>query len=115
MDLIDLTRAERQTRLSATIVTVILMVATLVAVIAQGASASASSSHAFRWHDGTKPVIVLEHGAWADASSWDNVIRRLQDDGFTVYTQPNPPRCLPQDSAYLVGCQSCVHDPQLPG
>jgi hypothetical protein len=23
-----------------------------------------------------KPVIVLEHGAWADASSWDAVIAR---------------------------------------
>jgi hypothetical protein len=87
----DLARAERQTRLSAAIVTVILVVATLVTVIAQCASARASSSHVLRWHDGTKPVIVLEHGARADASSWDNVIRRLQDDGFTVYTTPSPP------------------------
>jgi pimeloyl-ACP methyl ester carboxylesterase len=46
-------------------------------------------------------VIVLEHGAWADASSWSSVIRQLQRDGFTVYAPSNPLRGLPQDSAYL--------------
>ena len=44
---------------------------------------------------------MLEHGAWADASSWNGVIARLQADGFTVYAPPNPLRGLPQDSAYL--------------
>jgi pimeloyl-ACP methyl ester carboxylesterase len=48
-----------------------------------------------------KPVIVLEHGAWADASSWDDVIAGLQRRGFTVYAPPNPLRGLPQDSATL--------------
>ena len=47
------------------------------------------------------PTIVLVHGAWADAASWDKVIMRLQEDGFTVYAPPNPLRGLPQDSAYL--------------
>src|SRR5215831_4680970 len=49
----------------------------------------------------SKPVIVLEHGTWADASSWDNVIAGLQRRGFTVYAPPNPLRGLPQDSATL--------------
>ena len=48
-----------------------------------------------------KPVIVLVHGAWADASSWSSVISRLQRRGFTVYAPPDPLRGLPQDSAYL--------------
>ena len=47
------------------------------------------------------PTIVLVHGAWADAASWDKVILRLQEDGFTVYAPPNPLRGLPQDSAHL--------------
>jgi pimeloyl-ACP methyl ester carboxylesterase len=47
------------------------------------------------------PTIVLVHGAWADAASWDKVILRLQEDGLTVYAPPNPLRGLPQDSAYL--------------
>jgi pimeloyl-ACP methyl ester carboxylesterase len=50
-------------------------------------------------------VIVLEHGAWADASSWAKVIRRLQRHGFTVYAPPNPLRGLSgfpsSDPAYL--------------
>jgi pimeloyl-ACP methyl ester carboxylesterase len=47
------------------------------------------------------PNIVLVHGAWADASGWNEVIQRLQEEGFTVYAPPNPLRGLPQDSAYL--------------
>ena len=46
-----------------------------------------------------RPNIVLVHGAWADGSSWDRVIRRLRKAGFTVYAPPNPLRGLPQDSA----------------
>src|SRR3984893_5690710 len=49
----------------------------------------------------SQPVIVLVHGAWADASSWTSVISELQRRGFTVYAPPNPLRGLPQDSAYL--------------
>ena len=49
----------------------------------------------------SQPVIVLVHGAWADASSWSSVISELRRHGFTVYAPPNPLRGLPQDSAYL--------------
>jgi hypothetical protein len=31
----------------------------------------------------TKPIIVLVHGAWADGSSWSNVISSLQEDDYT--------------------------------
>jgi len=48
-----------------------------------------------------KPTIVLEHGAWADATSWRNVIERLQRRGFTVLAPPNPLRGWVTDSAYL--------------
>src|SRR5215813_8493168 len=60
-----------------------------------------------------KPVIVLEHGAWADASSWNSVISRLQRRGFTVYAPPNPLRGLPQDSDYLH--QFLTQNPALQG
>jgi pimeloyl-ACP methyl ester carboxylesterase len=49
----------------------------------------------------SQPAIVLVHGAWADASSWNSVIPELQQRGFTVYAPPNPLRGLPQDSAYV--------------
>ncbi|HEU4425517.1 MAG TPA: alpha/beta hydrolase [Pilimelia sp.] len=48
-----------------------------------------------------KPTIVLVHGAWADASSWAPVTRRLQADGYTVLAPPNPLRGLASDAASL--------------
>jgi pimeloyl-ACP methyl ester carboxylesterase len=62
---------------------------------------AAASHHVFRWDGGARPIIVLEHGSFADASGWGKVILQLQDDGFTTYAPPNPLRGLPQDSAYL--------------
>src|SRR5262245_15330251 len=48
-----------------------------------------------------KPTIVLVHGAWADASSWSEVVTRLQDDGYTVAAIANPLRSLSGDAAYV--------------
>jgi pimeloyl-ACP methyl ester carboxylesterase len=82
-----------------------LAVATVLALSSQAAFARTAGSRAFHWSGGHKPVIVLVHGAWADASSWDGVIQRLQGDGFTVYAPPNPLRGLSgfpsSDPAYL--------------
>jgi len=51
--------------------------------------------------ESTKPTIVLVHGAWADASSWNAVIRPLQAEGFTVLAPPNELRGLESDAAYI--------------
>jgi pimeloyl-ACP methyl ester carboxylesterase len=98
---INLARAARPARLRVITVTVILAVAGLLAAATQAASGHTGGHNAVRWGGGHRPVIVLEHGAWADASSWAAVIARLQADGFTVDAPPNPLRGLPQDSAYL--------------
>jgi pimeloyl-ACP methyl ester carboxylesterase len=60
---------------------------------------------------GPKPTIVLVHGAFADASSWDNVIAILQHEGYTVDAPPNPLRGLNADSAYLTSYLSTISGP----
>ena len=46
-----------------------------------------------------KPLIVLVHGAWADATSWQHVIPLLQQNGYTVTTVQNPLTSLTDDIA----------------
>lgn len=58
-----------------------------------------------------KPTIVLVHGAWADSSSWDGVVRRLQREGYTVAVPPNPLRSLPGDAAYLSAVLNTIQGP----
>ncbi|WP_030548393.1 alpha/beta fold hydrolase [Streptomyces exfoliatus] len=48
-----------------------------------------------------RPTIVLEHGAFADASSWDGVVERLQRAGYPVVAAANPLRGPAVDAAYL--------------
>jgi pimeloyl-ACP methyl ester carboxylesterase len=48
-----------------------------------------------------KPTIVLVHGAFADGSSWNGVIERLQRQGYTVQAPADPLRGLIADSAYI--------------
>jgi pimeloyl-ACP methyl ester carboxylesterase len=45
--------------------------------------------------------IVLVHGAWADGSSWDGVIERLQADGYHVTAPQFPLTSLADDVARL--------------
>jgi pimeloyl-ACP methyl ester carboxylesterase len=51
--------------------------------------------------ESSKPTIVLVHGTWADASSWNAVIAPLQAEGFTVLAPPNELRGLTSDAAYI--------------
>ncbi|RPK34805.1 Alpha/beta hydrolase family protein [Streptomyces sp. ADI92-24] len=48
---------------------------------------------------GVRPTVVLVHGAFADASSWNGVAERLQRRGYTVVAPANPLRGLAVDSA----------------
>jgi pimeloyl-ACP methyl ester carboxylesterase len=48
-----------------------------------------------------KPTIVLVHGAFADASSWNPVIERLQARGLETVAVANPLRSLSGDAAYV--------------
>ena len=60
-----------------------------------------------------KPTIVLVHGAWADSSSWNGVIERLQALGYTVDAPPNPLGGVSSDSAYLSDFLSTISGPVI--
>lgn len=47
------------------------------------------------------PTVVLVHGAFADSSSWNGVIRDLAGDGHRVVAVANPLRGLHDDAAYV--------------
>jgi pimeloyl-ACP methyl ester carboxylesterase len=49
----------------------------------------------------TDATIVLVHGAWADGSSWELVIRKLQKQGFNTIAAPIPLTSLGDDTAAL--------------
>ncbi|WP_406485849.1 alpha/beta fold hydrolase [Streptomyces phaeochromogenes] len=48
-----------------------------------------------------KPTVVLVHGAFADSTSWNDVIRKLRHDRYPVVAVANPLRSLSGDSTYL--------------
>jgi pimeloyl-ACP methyl ester carboxylesterase len=60
---------------------------------------------------GPKPTVVLVHGAFADASGWNEVTKRLQADGYPVLAPANPERGLLLDSAYLSTIISTIDGP----
>ncbi len=58
-----------------------------------------------------QPTIVLVHGDWADGSSWNRVIKRLQGKGFTAIAPPNLLRGPVADAPYLASYLHSVSGP----
>jgi len=59
------------------------------------------------------PTVVLVHGAFADASSWNGVVELLQAKGVKVTAPPNPLRGIAIDSAYIAGVLGQIEGPIL--
>jgi pimeloyl-ACP methyl ester carboxylesterase len=95
------------------ILAAVLAVVALLVPPWAGGLASANPSHPSRPSDGgePRPTIVLVHGDWADASSWNAVIERLQRRGFTVVAPPNPLRGPSSDAAYLASFLQTIPGP----
>jgi pimeloyl-ACP methyl ester carboxylesterase len=82
---------------------------TLVALLALGAGGPAGAGT--QAGKGPRPTIVLVHGDWADASSWGDVIKRLQHEGFTVAAPPNLLRGPVTDAPYLASYLKSISGP----
>ncbi|MCR3751452.1 alpha/beta fold hydrolase [Lentzea californiensis] len=79
----------------------------MAAVVPSGAGAAEDTQK-----QGTKkPTIVLVHGAFADASSWNGVVERLQRKGFPVVAVANPLRSVTGDANYLRQVLASIEGP----
>ncbi|GES11147.1 alpha/beta hydrolase [Acrocarpospora macrocephala] len=58
-----------------------------------------------------KPTVVLVHGAFADASGWNDVAAKLLRDGYPVIAPANPLRGVASDSAYLASILTTLTGP----
>jgi pimeloyl-ACP methyl ester carboxylesterase len=79
-----------------TVLRALTAVAAVLAVVLSAITPAAASDAGH-----PKPTIVLVHGAWADGSSWTNITRRLQNDGYTVRVPPNPLRGISNDAGVI--------------
>jgi pimeloyl-ACP methyl ester carboxylesterase len=90
-----------------TVIAVAVLAVGLLVPPSLGRLAAANPSDA----DGPRPTIVLVHGDWADASSWNRVIERLQRRGYNVVAPPNPLRGPSSDAAYLASFLKTIPGP----
>ena len=84
-----------------------VLVIALITVGAGGSGAAAKPKAAKT----VGPTIVLVHGDFADASSWNPVIERLQDKGYTVVAPPNLLRGPATDAPYLASYLQSISGP----
>ena len=100
---------DKSTRLPRRILAMSSAALALVALLALGAGGAAGAES--QAGQRPRPTIVLVHGDWADASSWNGVIGRLQDRGFTVVAPPNLLRGPSQDAPYLASYLQSIPGP----
>jgi pimeloyl-ACP methyl ester carboxylesterase len=60
-----------------------------------------------------KATVVVVHGAWADGSSWQAILRPLEDRGLKVIAAPIPLTSLSDDAAALRRTIARTHGPVI--
>lgn len=58
-----------------------------------------------------KPTVVLVHGAFADAASWNGVAARLIGQGYPVLAVANPLRGVKSDASYVASQLDAIKGP----
>ena len=81
------------------------MLKTATASLMLAAAASAAAAPA------VKPTVVLVHGAFADATSWNGVAAKLRSDGYTVIGAANPLRSVKGDAQVVSNIVKSINGP----
>lgn len=84
---------------------VTLFLGTLTITSLGGIMSIASGAHA------NKPTIVFVHGAFAESSSWNNVLSRLIPKGYPTVAVANPLRGVKSDAAYVASTLKDIKGP----
>ena len=82
-------------------------IALSLSLIGLAAAASAGAATAAP----VKPTVILVHGAFADASSWNGVTAKLRADGYHVIGAANPLRSVKGDAASVANIVKSVKGP----
>ncbi|TQM26406.1 alpha/beta fold hydrolase [Nocardia bhagyanarayanae] len=77
------------------------------------ACTASTTTHAGPTEDAPRPTVVLVHGAFADGSSWNDVIEKLRADRYPVVAAANPLRGPASDAAALRAVISNVGGPVI--
>lgn len=88
-----------------------LMATATVATALLAASVGPASAAESAPSKGAKPTVVLVHGAFADSSSWNGVIKQLKRDGYPVIAAANPLRSLSGDAASVKNLLAGIDGP----
>ncbi|WP_431918850.1 alpha/beta hydrolase [Nonomuraea jabiensis] len=88
----------------------LLTVVISVAVLVGGSAAAQAESAASR---APKPTVVLVHGAFADASGFNDTIALLQAAGFPTVAPANPLRDAAGDAAYISSILDTITGPVI--
>ncbi|MEU2033736.1 alpha/beta fold hydrolase [Nocardia amamiensis] len=75
------------------------------------ACTASTTTHAGPTPDAPRPTIVLVHGAFADGSSWNDVVDKLRKERYPVVAAANPLRGPAADATTLRGLISHIDGP----
>ncbi|WP_328436693.1 alpha/beta hydrolase [Streptomyces sp. NBC_00457] len=103
----------RKLMLSALVVGTLLAVPALSAATPAGSASAANAATTSATPGTPRPTVVLVHGAFADSSSWDTVVSRLERRGYPVIGVANPLRGLAGDSAYVSSVLDTIPGPVI--
>ncbi|MFL7960939.1 alpha/beta fold hydrolase [Pseudomonas kielensis] len=75
------------------------------------ALATAFAAAGFAIAADVKPTVVLVHGAFADSSSWNGVVKILEKDGYPVIAAANPLRGVSSDAQSVASIVKNIKTP----
>ncbi|HEX3814430.1 MAG TPA: alpha/beta hydrolase [Mycobacteriales bacterium] len=93
-------------RIAAVLATLALLSTGLVGSISVATASPTSAHH-------SKPTIVLVHGAWADPTSWNDVVPRLRHDAYRTVTPALGLVSVAADVAKVRAVLDSIHGPKI--